>query len=135
MLPPKGFSAVVNGERDHDFPRRGEIWLVETPNMPTDPHQPRPGLIVSSDRLNQSLDHVIVVPIFFSNRPGPTHVPIRSGVGGIAHDSVFYCEEVTTLHHEYIIDGPLGGTVSLSLLGRVNRAIRRALGEVVSEPS
>ena len=126
---------MVNRERDDDFPRRGEIWMVETPNMPGDPHQPRPGLIVSEDRRNQRLDHVIVVPIFSSRRTGPTRVAIRSGAGGIEHDSVLYCEEVTTLYHDFIVDGPLGGTVSPSLLGCVNRAIRRALGEIVPEPS
>jgi mRNA-degrading endonuclease toxin of MazEF toxin-antitoxin module len=122
-------------DHDDDSPRRGEVWMVETPNLPTDPHQPRPGLIVSEDHRNESLDHVIVVPIFSSRRIGPTRVPIRSGAGGIEHDSVLYCEEVTTLHHDFIVDGPLGPPVSLSLLGRVNRAIRRALGEVVPEPS
>lgn len=126
---------MLDGNRDGSFPRRGEIWLVENPNMPGDPHQPRPGLVVSDDHRNQSRRHVIVVPIFSSQRLGPTRVPIRSGSGGIMHDSILYCEEVTTLHHDFIVDGPLGGTVSPSLLGRVNRAIRRALGEVVREPS
>ena len=32
---------------DEDFPRRGEIWLIDTPNQPDDPHQPRPSLIIS----------------------------------------------------------------------------------------
>src|SRR5688572_4903504 len=114
-----GSSAVENDDRNGDFPHRGEIWMVETPNRPTDPHQPRPGLIASEDRRNQRLDHVIVVPIFSSRRSGPTRVPIRSGSGGIDHDSMLYCEEVTTLSLEFLVNGPLGGTVSLSLLGRV----------------
>lgn len=126
---------MVNGERGDDFPRRGEIWLVETPNMPADLHQPRLGLVVSDDRRNRSRDHAIVVPVFSSRRSGPTRVPIRSGTGGIGHDSMLYCEEVTTLDRSFIVDGPLGPPVSPSLLGRVNRAIRRALGEVVTEPS
>jgi mRNA-degrading endonuclease toxin of MazEF toxin-antitoxin module len=86
---------VVNGDSDVDFPRRGEIWMVETPNRPADPHQPRPGLIVSEDRRNERLDHVIVVPIFSSRGLGPTRVSIRSGEGGIEHDSVLYREEVS----------------------------------------
>ena len=126
---------MENGDRNGDFPRRGEIWMVETPYRPDDPHQPRSALIVSEDRRNERLDHVIVVPIFSSRRSGPTRVPIRSGDGGIDHDSTLYCEEVTTLDRDFLVDGPLGGTVSPSLLGRVNRAIRRALGEVIAEPS
>lgn len=120
---------------DDSFPRRGEIWLVDTPHQPDDPHQPRPSLIVSVDARNQRSPTVIIVPIFSSARPGPTRVPIRAGLGGIVHDSVLYCEEVTTLHRDFLVDGPLGETLSPSLLGRVNRAIRRALGEVVREPS
>jgi mRNA-degrading endonuclease toxin of MazEF toxin-antitoxin module len=74
---------VVNSDSDGDHPRRGEIWLVETPNMPVDPHQPRPGLVVSEDRRNRRAEHIIVVPIFSSERTGPTRVRIRAGTGGI----------------------------------------------------
>jgi len=126
---------VTESDREDDYPRRGEIWLAELPNMPYDPHQPRPVLIVSDDRRNRLFDHVIVVPSYSSRRRGPTRVPIQGGTGGIVHDSVLYCEEASTLHRDFLVDVPLGETVSLSLLGRVNRAIRRALGEVVPEPS
>ena len=120
---------------DSDFPRRGEVWMIETPNQPDDPHQPRPGLIVSDDDRNRRADDVIAVPMFTSRRLGPTRVPIRAGTGGIFHDSMLYGDEVVTLHRGFLVEGPLGGIVSRSLLGRVNRAIRRALGEVVPEPS
>ena len=126
---------MSQSDSDLEYPRRGEIWLVDTPNQPEDPHQPRPSLIISDDRRNRGAPTVIVVPIFSLARPGPTRVPIRSGVGGIIHDSVLACEQVVTLHKMFVVDGPLGGTVPPSLLGRVNRAIRRALGEVVPEPS
>lgn len=109
--------------------------MIETPNLPYDPHQPRPALIVSDDHRNRLLDHVIVVPIYTSRRLGPTRVSIGAGTGGIIHDSMLYSEEVMTLHRDFVLDGPLGPSVSPSLLGRVNRAIRRALGESVSEPS
>lgn len=120
---------------DEDFPRRGEIWLVDTPNQPDDPHQPRPSLIVSVDARNQRSPTVVIVPIFSAARPGPTRVPIRAGIGGIIHDSVLACEQLATLHKMFVVDGPLGEAVPPSLLGRVNRAVRRALGEVVPEPS
>jgi mRNA-degrading endonuclease toxin of MazEF toxin-antitoxin module len=120
---------------DVDYPRRGEVWLVETPNLPDDPHQPRPALIVSEDVRNRLRDHVIVVPIFSAGRLGPTRVALRTGQGGIDHESVLFCEEITTLHREFLVDGPLGQPVSPSIVGRVNRAIRRALGESVPEPS
>jgi mRNA-degrading endonuclease toxin of MazEF toxin-antitoxin module len=92
-------------------------------------------LIVSVDVRNRRSPTVIVVPVFSSAQPGPTRVPIRARIGGIIHDSVLACEQLATLHKMFLVEGPLGETVSPSLLGRVNRAIRRALGEVVPEPS
>jgi len=109
-------------------PRRGEIWSVYTPGQPEDPHQPRPALVVSEDVRNRMTDDVIVVPIF------PTHIPIGEGVGGLPHDSVLLCEEITTITRDFMGDGPLGLGVSTGLLERVIRAVRRALGELVPEP-
>src|SRR4030095_622910 len=96
---------------DEDFPRQGEIWLVDTPNQPDDPHQPRPALIVSEDTRNRRSPTIIMVPIFSSARPGPTRVPIRSGIGGIIHDSVLACEQLATLNKVCGVDGPLAGAV------------------------
>jgi mRNA-degrading endonuclease toxin of MazEF toxin-antitoxin module len=126
-------SSVAANESDHEFPRRGEIWLVETPNQPDDPHQPRPALVVSEDYRNSRSDDIVLIPIFSSRRLGPTRVAIRAGVGGLSHNSILYCEEIVTLHRSFVIDEPLGDVVSPSLMGRVVRAVRRALGEVVPE--
>ena len=117
-----------------DYPHQGEVWLVDTPLQPNDPHQPRPALIVSEDVRNSLSDDVIVVPIFSSGRMGPTHVPIQSGEGGIEHNSILFCEEVTTLEHTYLVAGPLGPVVERLLFEQVIRGIRRALGEAVLEP-
>lgn len=111
-------------------PRRGEIWNVDTPNQPSDPHQPRPALVISADERNRTEDDVVVVPIFSRGAIGPTHVPIRAGVGGLAHDSVIFCEEISTLDLEFLREGPLGGSVPDSLLQRVVRAVRIAIGDV-----
>jgi mRNA-degrading endonuclease toxin of MazEF toxin-antitoxin module len=126
---------VTVNDGDEDYPRRGEIWMIETPHQPDDPHQPRPALVVSEDMRNRRRDSVIVVPIFTSGALGPTRVQVRAGSGGLPHGSVLFGEEVASLNKMFILDGPLGPPVSPSLLGRVNRAIRRALGEVVPEPS
>ena len=115
-------------------PRRGEIWAVYTPGQPYDPHQPRPALVVSENVRNRRGDDLIVIPIFSAGRLGPTRVPIRAGVGGIRHDSVLFCEEVTTIHHDFLAAGPWGRPVPEQLLRQVLRAVRRALGEVVLEP-
>lgn len=115
-------------------PRRGEIWFVHTPGRPDDPHQPRPALVVSADIRNAVRDHSILVPIFSSGRSGPTRVALPAGIGGIDHDSVLFCDEITTLHHQLMGDRPLGPPVPGRVLKEVMKAIRRALGEVVPEP-
>lgn len=116
-------------------PRRGEIWLVYTPGQPDDPHQPRPALVVSENVRNRRSDDLIVVPIFSGGSLGPTRVRITAGTGGIRHDSVLFCEEITTIADTLLARGPLGAAVPASLLDHVLRAVRRALGEVLPEPS
>lgn len=109
---------------------RGEIWNVRTPGQPKDPHQPRPALVISADERNASEDDVLVVPVFTRGVTGPTHVPIKRGVGGLDHDSVIFCEEITTLDTDFLSGGPLGDTVSESILRRVVRGVRIAVGDV-----
>ena len=115
------------------WPRRGEIWFVYTPGQPEDPHQPRPGLVVSDNLRNRLTDDLIVVPIFTEGRLGPTRLPLPAGTGGIPHDSVLFCEELTTIHRDFLADGPLAAPVPAHVLRRVILAVRRALGEIVPE--
>jgi mRNA-degrading endonuclease toxin of MazEF toxin-antitoxin module len=111
-------------------PLRGEIWLVLTPGQPTDPHQPRPALIISADERNHLSDDVIVAPIFTRGALGPTRVPIRAGVGGLQHDSVIFCEEITTVDLDFLDEGPLGDAVPQGLMRQVVRAVGIAIGDV-----
>jgi len=112
------------------WPLRGEIWNVFTPGQPTDPHQPRPALVISVDERNQAADDVVIVPIFTRGAIGPTHLRISGGTGGLPHDSVIFCEEITTLDLDFLDEGPLGERVPESLLRRVIRAVRIAIGDV-----
>ncbi len=77
----------------------------------------------------------MVVPIFSQGAAGPTHVPLARGAGGVKKDSVLFCEELTTLDREFLSRGPWGAPVSAAVLDAVSRAVRRALGETVPEPS
>lgn len=115
-------------------PRRGDIWHVYLPGQPEDPHQPRPALVASTNARNYNADDVIVIPVFLEGRLGPTRVALPAGVGGLRHDSVLFCEEITTIHRDFLANGPLGPSVPDHLLRQVIRAVCRALGEVVPEP-
>jgi hypothetical protein len=46
------------------------------------------------------------------------------------HASILFCEEITTLDLAFLEEGPLGAPASESLLQRVARAVRIALGDV-----
>ncbi|HEY8808131.1 MAG TPA: type II toxin-antitoxin system PemK/MazF family toxin [Candidatus Limnocylindria bacterium] len=116
-------------------PTRGEIWSVRIPGQPDDPHQPRPALVVSADVRNRIADDVMVVPIFSQGADGPTHVRIERGLGGLKRDGVLFCEELTTLDRDFLSRGPWGTPVPADVLSAVLRAVRRALGETVAEPS
>jgi mRNA interferase MazF len=106
------------------FPRRGEVWLV---NFPDDPKF-RPALIVSLDVRNELANSVPAVPITTNPRPSPTHVALPVGEGGLAHDSMARCENVSYLHKSRLARGPLGGTIGRALMGEVERGLLRSLG-------
>jgi mRNA interferase MazF len=114
-----------------ESPRRGEFWTAYTPGQPDDAHQPRPVLVVSEDVRNRLRDDVIVVPAFSAGRIGPTRVPVPANSGGLPHDSVLFCEEVTTIDKDFLQRGPLGPRVEPGTVAAVVRAIRRATGDVV----
>jgi mRNA interferase MazF len=106
------------------FPRRGEIWLVEFPDDP----KSRPALIVSLDVRNELSNSVLAVPITTNLRPGPTHVALPAGQGGLKHDSMARCENVSYLHKSRLTRGPLAATISPALMRDIERCLLRSLG-------
>lgn len=113
---------------DSRSPRRGEIWYAFTPGQPDDPHQPRPGLVISENVRNRRADDLIIVPIFSLGRPGPTRLVIPAGTGGLPHDSMIFCDELATIDRDFLVSGPLGPLVPDTMLDRVVRAIFIAVG-------
>lgn len=108
-------------------PRRGDLWHAYTPSQPRDPHQPRPVLVISVDGRNEATNHVMVIPIYTHGRLGPSRVAINRGLGGINHDSVLFCEELTTIDQAFLTDGPLGPPVPDELLDSVVLAVHNAI--------
>jgi mRNA interferase MazF len=106
------------------FPRRGEVWLVEFPDDP----KTRPALIVSTNVRNELATSVLAVPITTNLRPAPTHVPLPAGQGGLLHESMARCENVSYLHKSRLVRGPLAGAVSATLMRDVERCLLRSLG-------
>jgi mRNA interferase MazF len=115
------------------MPRRGEIWYVFTPGQPDDPHQPRPAVVVSEDVRNRMRDDLIVLPVFSAGPLGPTRVALPARSSGLRHNSVIFCEEITTIDRDFLSRGPVG-SLNPKLMEAVVRGVRRAIGEVVPEP-
>jgi len=105
---------------------------VFTPGQPDDPHQPRPAVVISEDIRNRMRDDLIVVPVFSAGQLGPTRVPLPSRSSGLRHNSVLFCEEITTIDRDFLARGPVG-TLSPRLMDAIVRSVRRAIGEVVPE--
>src|SRR5438477_12406532 len=101
------------------FPRRGEVWLVEFPDDP----KVRPALIVSPDVRNELANSVLAVPITSNLRPAPTHVPLPAGQGGLSHDSMARCENVSYLHKSRLARGPLAAGISSALMREVEHCL------------
>ena len=114
-------------------PQRGEIWRVDTPWIPEDPHTPRFGLIVSINRRNYKKDDFLVVPIFSEGEEGPTRVVLPEGEGGMHHESILFCDEVTCISEYFVVmdEGSLGPAVDDGTLDKVVIGIRRAVGDIV----
>jgi mRNA-degrading endonuclease toxin of MazEF toxin-antitoxin module len=112
-------------------PRRGEIWLANTPGQPGDQHHARFVLIVSADALNRHRDHVMIVPIFSTGTLGPTRLVIPADGTGLRQAGVLFCEELTTIDKP-LLEPEVGprGHVDAALLEAVVLAVRRALGDM-----
>ena len=109
--------------------------MAYTPGQPDDPHQPRPALVISEDIRNRLSDDVIVIPMFSTGRPGPTRVSVDSGAGGLRRRGVLFCEAITTIDRDFLGRGPLGPPLSSALLDMIVRAVQRAVGDAIPEPT
>lgn len=110
-------------------PKKGEVWYVLFPNQPFDPHQPRTAIIVSRDTRNLRATDVMVVPTFSKIQQSDVYVQIPAKEGGIPHESVAKCDQVTTVDKSLLVRGPLGDRINESLMWKIHYGIRSALGE------
>jgi mRNA-degrading endonuclease toxin of MazEF toxin-antitoxin module len=113
------------------FPKKGEVWWVNLPNQPHDPHQPRPAIVISRDSRNAYADDYMVIPTFSNLRAKiDSQIIIPQGQGGLPHESVAKCEQLTTLHRSLLVKGPLGDRINQALMWRLHYAVRKAMGEI-----
>ena len=84
----------------HQFPRYGDIWIVELdPVRDAEIGRRRPALVVSRNENNQYAGTVTVLPITSSpaRRDYPDEVSVPAGIGGLSRDSRVKCNMVRTV--------------------------------------
>ena len=118
-------------QRSTPLPRRGDVYRVNFPNRPKDPHQPRPAVVVSNNNINEFADAVLVIPItdealFKKNRQLPTHVLLHRGIAGLTKDSRAMCEQIVSVEKSRLLDPPLG-TIPSTLMTAIVTALRVAV--------
>lgn len=111
--------------------RRGDVCVAQiVPRSGSEQTGTRPVVVVSIDGFNAvpSWRSVIAVPLCTSAsqaRRGPTAVPIAAGIGGIQHDSVALCHQVTSLDRSKL--RTYVGSLTEEVLRAVDDGLRAAL--------
>ncbi len=110
-----------------DFPKRGEIYLVNLPSKPKDVKN-RPALVVSLDIRNKLANDIIVVPLSTNLRHSSTHVLLQEKEGGLSKASMAKCEQVTTIDKSLLVRGPFSGRISDKKMNEIEKAIMISIG-------
>jgi len=110
-----------------DYPKRGEIYLINLPLKPED-NKSRPALVISMDVRNELASDIIVIPLSSNLRKAPTHVLLDKGEAGLVKASMAKCEQITTLDKSFLVKGPFAGKVSEDKLKEIEEAVKIAIG-------
>ncbi|MHB1335250.1 MAG: type II toxin-antitoxin system PemK/MazF family toxin [Candidatus Humimicrobiaceae bacterium] len=110
-----------------EYPKRGEIYLVNLPSKPRDTKN-RPAIVISLDIRNELANDIIVVPLSTNLRSSPTHVLLQKGEGGLSKTSMVKCEQITTIDKFLLIRGPFSGKISNERVKEIEKAIMIAIG-------
>ena len=111
--------------------RRGEVYqAVLEPRSGSEQRGKRPVLVVSHDGFNQlpSWRSIIIVPISTSRaqaKRGPTAIFLPKGSGGLRHNSVAICHQVTTLDRQKLTR--CLGRLAPQLMAAIEGGIKNAL--------
>lgn len=114
--------------------KRGDVyWATLAPRSGSEQMGRRPVIVLSRDAFNQAPGwrSVIVVPVSTSAaqaRRGPTAVALPAGAGGLVHESIALCHQVTTLDRSKL--DTLLGSLTAVQLREVEEGVRIALGMI-----
>lgn len=114
--------------------KRGDVyWAKLAPRSGSEQTGQRPVIVLSHDAFNKvpTWRSVIVVPVSSSLRQagrGPTAVPLQAGVGGLHHEGVAVCHQVTTLDRGKLTERI--GYMPEEVIAQIEDGLKAALGMV-----
>ena len=115
--------------KDNEFPKRGEIWLVNfSPSIGSEIKDLHPALVVSVDDLNKSpWGLVVVCPIttFRKKKKFRLHLLISPPEGGVKQDSIISCDQVKSVSIERFSRS--WGKVTKDTIDKVEYILRKIL--------
>ncbi|MCP4631274.1 MAG: type II toxin-antitoxin system PemK/MazF family toxin [bacterium] len=109
-----------------DFPKRGEVWLVNwNPARGSEQAGRRPALVIQNDIGNEKAPTTIIAAISSSVKLFPMNVQICPPEGGLDHRSIIKTSQILTISKERL-EKRLG-QISGDSLKEVDRAIKLSL--------
>jgi len=109
-----------------DFPRRGDVWLVNwNPARGSEQAGRRPALVVQNDIGNQKAPTTIVAAISSTVREYPMNVKVKPPEGGLEHLSIVKTSQMLTISKKRL--GKHLGRLSQNRMDEVDRAIKLSL--------
>ncbi len=110
-----------------DYPKRGEIYLINLP-LKTADIKNRPALVISLNVRNELAGDIVVIPLSSNLRKSPTHVLLDAGETGLLKPSMAKCEQITTLDKSFLTKGPFTGKISAVKIKEIEEAVKIAVG-------
>ena len=109
-----------------NFPRRGEIWIVNwNPARGSEQAGRRPALIIQNDIGNEKAPTTIVAAISSTVRIYPMNVEVRPPEGGLKRPSIIKTSQILTVSKERL-EKRLGSLTN-DRMDEVDRAIKLSL--------
>ena len=110
-----------------NFPRRGEVWLINwNPARGSEQAGRRPALVIQNDIGNEKASTTIVAAISSSVKIFPMNVKVEPPEGGLDRLSIVKTSQILTVDQKRL-EKRLG-RLSRERMEDVNRAIRLSLG-------
>ena len=112
-----------------DFPRRGDVWLVNwNPARGSEQAGRRPAVVIQNDIGNEKAPTTIVAAISSTVRVYPMNVRVKPPEGGLERPSIIKTSQILTISKERL-EKRLGG-LSQQRMDEVDRAIKLSLSLV-----